>query len=782
LNPLKKYDTKNKKTRRNLEKISMSTQRVKLENLLSKIAKSIRNRLELQEILTIAVDKIYTILKVEQVIIEQCTIESHRVVVALARGRSAHHQTRERFLYPQAEHPQAAPDRERLSTHPIAHLRSLALPLVLPEGLWGWLTIQPAPEIAMTEQRTLQQIADSLTIAIAQSQLQMQTQKQTDRNAMLQQIGDRLHTQLWGEPLALTLLAQIADALQGMGSRLYIAPSSVQREPQIYIYGSQPNDLHPEESDQQLYSPVRWHNASLGEFFPVEIVNRHSDDRSHSLTAAAISLPIQSRAIVALQYRDRCIGYLSVFRSDPAPAAPDWHPDEIQWLKSVAMQFYLALEYQQTQTLLKSQSDRDALTGLFDRHGFEQQLEHVLGEFNPDRNQTLAVAFLDIDRFKMVNYTLGHECGDRFLVEVAQRVQACLLPAYDVARWYGARFALLCPNLTQPEDLLEIVQAILNTLSQPFDLNDREIYVTVSIGISALSSPGGDAQTLLQQAEIALYQVKQQGKHRYRFYTAQMEQAALDRLLLESDLRQALCEQQFCLYYQPQIEIETGRVLGMEALVRWQHPRRGLLYPDEFIPVAEEAGLIHALGEWVLQAACLQHQAWVRDGLPAVRMGVNLSALQFQQPDLVPTIAKILHDTHMDPRYLEIEITESTVVDNLQQAIAILRELQQMGVAIAMDDFGTGYSCLSSIKHFPLSTLKLDRSFVQELAHNDSDAAIAKTVLALGHGLNLIVLAEGVENDAQLAFLQSINCDLVQGYLFSPALPPGEAMLLLERG
>lgn len=755
----------------------MSTQRVNLENLLSKIAKSIRNRLELQEILMIAVEKLCTILKVEQVIIEQCTTESRSTVVALARGRSEHHPTREL-----SGHPHAETFQEQSSTHLIANFRSLALPLVLPEGLWGWLTIGPAPEMAIAEQRTLQQIADHLTISIAQSQLQMQVKKQTDRISILQQIGDQLHAQSLGETLALTLLAQIAHALQAVGSRLYIAPSPTQREPQIYVYGSQPNDWHPEENHPQFYSPARWHNASLGESFPVEIAKQHADGLSRALTSAAVPSPLRSSAIVALQYRDRCIGYLSVFRGDSTPAAPDWHPDEVQWLKAVAAQFYLALEYQQTQTLLKSQSDRDSLTGLFDRHGFERQLERVLDEFNPDCHQTLAVAFLDIDRFKMVNYTLGHECGDRFLVEVARRVQACLLPAYDVARWYGARFALLCPNLTQPEDLLEIVQAILNTLSQPFDLNDREIYVTVSIGISALSSPGGDgdAQMLLQQAEIALYQVKQQGKHRYRFYTAQMEQAALDRLLLESDLRQALCEQQFCLYYQPQIEIETGRVLGMEALVRWQHPRRGLLYPDEFIPVAEEAGLIHVLGEWVLQAACLQHQAWVRDGLPAVRMGVNLSALQFQQPDLVPTIAKILHDTQMNPCYLEIEITESTVVDNLQQAIAILRELQQMGVAIAMDDFGTGYSCLSSIKHFPLSTLKLDRSFVQELAHNDSDAAIAKTVLALGHGLNLIVLAEGVENDAQLAFLQSINCDLVQGYLFSPALPPKEAMLLLQ--
>ncbi len=752
----------------------MSTQRVKLENLLSKIAKQIRNNLELQEILTIAVEEICTILKVERAIVEQCTTESRSPVVALAVDRDGSRQTQQLFGRGKEDTPKELP-----ATDPTPNQRSLALPLVLQEGLWGWLAIYPAPTISSPEQRTLQQVADHLTIAIAQSQLQMQVQKQTDRQVLLQQISDLLHVQSLEETLASTLLAKIAEGLQGKGGRLSIASSAAQREAQIYTYGSQPNDLYPEECTNGFDgfdSAAKWQNASLSEPFPVEIVN-HTDARSHSPTAISAD-PIRSSAIVALQYRDRCIGYLSVFRGDSSPA--DWHPDEIDWLKSVAVQFYLAIEYQQTQTLLKSQSDRDALTGLLDRHGFEQQLEWVLSQFKSD-DRRLVVAFLDIDRFKMVNYTLGHECGDRFLVEVAQRVQACLSPSHHLARWYGARFALLCPNLSQPQDILDGVQAILNALSQPFYLSDREIYVTVSVGISALSSQGGDAHTLLQQAEIALYQVKQQGKHRYRFYTAQMEQVAIDRLLLESDLRQALCEQQFCLYYQPQIEIESGRVLGMEALVRWHHPLRGLLYPDEFIPVAEEAGLIHALGEWVLQAACLQHQAWVRGGLPAVRMGVNLSALQFQQPDLVPTIAKILRDTQMNPCYLEIEITESTVVENLQQAIAILRELQAMGVAIAMDDFGTGYSCLSSIKHFPLSTLKLDRSFVQELAHNDSDAAIAKTVLALGHGLNLIVLAEGVENAAQLAFLQSIDCDLVQGHLFSPALPPEQAMLLLQR-
>lgn len=749
----------------------MSTQRVKLENLLSKIAKQIRNNLELQEILTIAVEEICTILKVERALVEQCTTASRSHVVARAVDREGNHQIQPLSGRGQEDTPKELPEMD-----PTTNGRSLALPLVLQEGLWGWLAIYPAPTISSLEQRILQQIADHLTIAIAQSQLQMQVQKQIDRQALLQHIGDLLHAQSLEETLASTLLAQIAEGLQGSGGHLSIASSAVQRETQIYTYGSQPNDWHPEECTNRWNSSARWSNANLVKPFPVEIVN-HADARSHGSTAVPAP-PIRSSAIVALQYRDRCIGYLSVFRGDSSPV--DWHPDEIDWLKSVAVRLYLAIEYQQTQTRLKSQSDRDALTGLLDRRGFEQQLEWVLSQFRCD-DRRLVVAFLDIDRFKMVNYTLGHECGDRFLVQVAQRVQACLSPSHYLARWYGARFALLCPNLSQPQDILDGVQAILNALSQPFYVSDREIYVTVSVGISALSSQGGEAQTLLQQAEIALYQVKQQGKHRYRFYTAQMAQVAIDRLLLESDLRQALCEQQFCLYYQPQIEIESGRVLGMEALVRWHHPLRGLLYPDEFIPVAEEAGLIHALGEWVLHAACLQHQAWVRGGLPAVRMGVNLSALQFQQPDLVPTIAKILRDTQMNPCYLEIEITESTVVENLQQAIAILQELQEMGVAIAMDDFGTGYSCLSSIKHFPLSTLKLDRSFVQELAHNDSDAAIAKTVLALGHGLNLIVLAEGVENAAQLAFLQSIDCDLVQGHLFSPALPPEQAMLLLKK-
>ena len=411
----------------------------------------------------------------------------------------------------------------------------------------------------------------------------------------------------------------------------------------------------------------------------------------------------------------------------------------------------------------------DTLTGLPNRALFADRLTVALAHAHRHRYK-LAILFLDIDRFKQINDSLGHTVGDRLLRTVAARIRNAVREEDTVARFGGDEFTVLIHIIGKIEDAGKIAQKILDSFKQPITIDEREFVVTSSIGVSVYPIDGADAETLIRNADTAMYRAKDLGRNMYQFYAATMNSKALEALEVENGLRRALANNEFVVYYQPLVDVATGSVFGLEALVRWQHPQLGLLRPDRFIPAAEQSGLIVALGRWVLNEACRQATEWHRRGYHVV-VAVNLSPKQFQDPDLLHHVSEALQGANLRPEFLELEITEGHAMQNVEKAIEILRQLKSLGVRIAIDDFGTGYSCLSYLKQFPIDTLKLDGSFVRDISAPE-DAQIALGVIALAHSLRLKVIAEGVETISQLTFLREHACDRLQGYLFSRPMPP----------
>jgi diguanylate cyclase (GGDEF)-like protein len=427
---------------------------------------------------------------------------------------------------------------------------------------------------------------------------------------------------------------------------------------------------------------------------------------------------------------------------------------------------------------------RDTMTGLLNRLSFKIILKKAL-EQAERYNRLMAVMFLDLDRFKRINDSLGHNVGDQLLQGVAERIldsmrkSDCASRFSDfannmVSRLGGDEFTILLTEIRHSQDAAKVARRILKSLSRPFVLADREIFVTASIGITIYPDDGLDVDTLLKNADTAMYNAKDQGRNNFQLFSKPMGSASFEKLALETDLRKAIGRQEFVLYYQPQVDIRSGEILGVEALIRWEHPEMGTVSPAEFIPVAEEAGLIGLIGEWVLRTACAQNKAWHDLGYTDIRMAVNLSSLQFKQRNLVEDVTKALKTTEMDPSCLELELTESAIMQNVEAALSCLNHLKDMGVKIAIDDFGTGYSSLNYLKRFPLDALKIDRSFVRDIIIDQDDAAIAAAIIGMARNLNLRVIAEGVETRAQLDFLSSQQCNEAQGFLFSPALPSDE--------
>ncbi|MDT5063415.1 MAG: hypothetical protein QOH63_3874 [Acidobacteriota bacterium] len=422
----------------------------------------------------------------------------------------------------------------------------------------------------------------------------------------------------------------------------------------------------------------------------------------------------------------------------------------------------------------------DTLTGLPNRVLFEECLTEAIAQAEPAL-RPLAVMFLSLDRFKKFNDTLGHIIGDQLLRRVAERLNASMSESDTIACFASDEFAFLLTKVHGADDSAELARSFQSLLEPPFEIEDQELYVTASIGIGLYPHDGTDAQSLLKNSGAALYRAKQQGGNNYQFYTPDMNERALKRLALENQLRWAIERKEFKVYYQPQVSIGTGQIVGMEALVRWQHPEMGLVSPAEFIPLAEDTGLIAPIGEWVLRSACAQTKSWQDCGFTALRVSVNLSPRQFQQPDLVLMIERHLKETGLDPACLELEVTESSVMKNTESAINTLRELKTMGIKISIDDFGSGYSSLSYLKHLPIDVLKIDQSFVRDMTSDPKDAAIVMAIIQLAHSLQLKVNAEGVETEEQLRFLRLLRCDEMQGYLFCRPLPvEAFEQLLLE--
>jgi diguanylate cyclase (GGDEF)-like protein len=399
---------------------------------------------------------------------------------------------------------------------------------------------------------------------------------------------------------------------------------------------------------------------------------------------------------------------------------------------------------------------------------FTELLKAEIESSNRRDAHMFAVLFLDLDRFKNINDSLGHTHGDLLLVAFAERLERTLRPIDTLARFGGDEFAILLSGMTDATDAVRVAQRIQDELSQPFVLDKNSAFATASIGI-ALSSSGYDRpDDILRDADIAMYRAKENGKARYELFDHGMHARAVSRLQLESDLRQAIEQKEFCVYYQPIISLQTGRLAGFEALVRWNHPRRGLVAPADFIPVAEETGLIVPIGQWVLNEACAQVRQWQIDS-PSHRslsLSVNLSARQVAQPDLLQRIKDALETSKLNPHCLKLEITESVVMENAEAAAQMFKQLRSLGVQLSIDDFGTGYSSLSYLHRFPLNYLKIDRSFVMRLT-TDNDNAIVRTISTLARNLGMEVIAEGIETEEQFQQLKMLGCEYGQGYLFS---------------
>jgi len=439
------------------------------------------------------------------------------------------------------------------------------------------------------------------------------------------------------------------------------------------------------------------------------------------------------------------------------------------------------LERKKAEAEIRKLAYYDVLTGLPNRLLLYDRLKQYLARAALS-NDVVALLCLDLDHFKVVNDSLGHANGDILLQEVARRLSGVVRNSDTVARIGGDEFVIALSSVPVGEDIAKVASKVLTLLGDPLQIAGHEIYTGASIGIACFPGDGSSADDLMKHADIAMYQAKEQGRNTCRFFAADMNQQAYNRQMLENQLRKALQREEFFLVFQPQTDIDTGRIIGLEALLRWDHPEQGIITPGSFIPLAEETGLIIPIGEWVLHAACVQSRKWQEEGLPAARIAVNISGRQFKDAQIVETVRRALRDTGLEPRFLELEITESTIMTDPATVVPVFDQLKELGVGLAIDDFGTGYSSLSCLKHFPIDRLKIDRSFVSDIGIPPDNGAIAEAIICMARSLGIDVVAEGVERAEQVDFLRSRACPAMQGYHISHPLPAKACARFLAAG
>jgi diguanylate cyclase (GGDEF)-like protein len=578
------------------------------------------------------------------------------------------------------------------------------------------------------------------------------------------------------------LLADITQSLNADGSRLLILAKPLAQRDRVLSYGIQPRTKTPIEKNQlwqQLLHPQApvtiQHGAAV---YPIDSILEQLP--LTPLFTAFRTAGIESLLILALGDRDRCVGCLTLFRSTAKITRElRWTDEELQLAQNFGMQLYLAVMEQRVDRMFRDRLYRDLLTGLPNRLLLNQLLTLTLAKM-PGESEVLVVILLNLDRFKHINDRLGHRSGDRLLQLTAERLQNTFGSEATIGRWSGDEFALIIPTLDRISAVNQAADRLLNCFDLPFNfaLRDRlskpqSLQLTASIGIAIATTSRDDSEVLLQQADTALHRAKHYGTS-CEIYQ-EIDPPAIARLQLEHILDRVCAaiadrsieDRDLSLHYQPQIDIQTGEIIGVEALLRCQDLQAKFINPNELIPIAEETGSIIQIGAWVIRTACNQNKIWQDRGWSSFPIAVNFSVKQLQDRHSIETILSILAETGLSPTALEIEITESIAIKDLDRTIAILESLRNIGVKISLDDFGTGYSSLAALKYLPLDRLKIDRAFIRELRANTVDAGIVSTIVNLGHELQLDVIAEGVETIEQLEFLRSINCDAAQGFLFS---------------
>ncbi|MEC4804984.1 MAG: EAL domain-containing protein [Jaaginema sp. PMC 1079.18] len=694
---------------------------------------------------------------------------------------------------------------------------SLVLPILHNGQLWGLLACHHSQPRHFQEQelQMAQLVVDQLSIAIAQSHLLSAAHQQTRNEAAINQISTLLHSPLPLAEMRQAVLEKLVNALNCDGGRLYVIPEPTGTPAQLYITGSQPHSLDLEQIPlwQSLLTTTSPEDSVLAHSAPTVNNPKHiipylytlndlyEDQKLRDITWAFSETPIRSLLLIPLRYQHQCVGIVTLFRHSinteklwagqddrdrrqhrprssfdlwkeiQQDCAQPWTTEEQKLAQGLGIHLYLSIVQRRVENTIRHQASHDALTGLPNRLLFSQQLEIALVK-GLQQGKLLAVIFLDLDGFKHINDTLGHATGDRLLQKVARRLRKLLQDRDTVARWGSDEFTILT-EIADTSQAQTIAQKLLEGLKKPLILKNQNFYIKASLGIAIAPFDGDNTETLLKNADAAMHSAKQLGRNHYQLYTPAIGSESHNRLLIENSLYRALEQQEFVLHYQPQIDCLTGKIVGAEALIRWQYPNGQLMSPFHFIPIAEETGLILPIGEWVLKTACAQAIAWQDRGLPPIQVSVNFTAHQFLEPHLVDTIVRILDRTGLAPQWLDVEITEGTAMQDVEFTIAVLKKLQKLGIKVSLDDFGTGYSSLWTLKRFPLNTIKIDKSFIDDIVSDSSqvDLAILKAVIEMARGLNLKTVAEGIETSMQRDLLQSLNCDRFQGYLFSKPVP-----------
>jgi diguanylate cyclase (GGDEF)-like protein len=521
--------------------------------------------------------------------------------------------------------------------------------------------------------------------------------------------------------------------------------------------------------------------AEYGRDDPLAAVLQHGaavvlENAEHSPLPFAWAVSASSAALVPVSGEQATRGAFCALSRRPGA----FGPEEMRFIEAAASVLSSGLQRIDSEGRLAYLAQFDTLTGLPNRALLADRFSQMIVHARRHAKQ-LGVLFIDLDDFKLVNDALGHAAGDELLREVANRLKRSVRLGDTVARISGDEFAAVLADLAQPDDAAIVAQKIIDALAAPIHVHGQEVFAAASIGIASFPADGDDAETLLGAADAAMYRAKESQRSSYQFFTAEINQRSRARAQLSSELRRALERDEFCLFYQPKMDLRTGGVCGAEALLRWKHPERGLVPPVQFIPVLEETGLIVPVGEWVIKRACDDMKSWTAAGIRVLPIAVNLSARQFRQPDLDVRIRALIEAAGVNPELIELEITESQLMHDPQHAIRVLRELREAGIRIALDDFGTGYSSLAYLTRFPLAALKIDRSFVADVLIDEADATIVRTIVDMAKQLGFTVVAEGVETQEQAAFLKQLGCEQAQGYLFAKPMPASELHAFLGR-